>query len=217
MIAKRAQSCKTDNFRYEAAGRAELGRDGASNKQLRIDYDCSKSTIINLTKLFRANDDNFRRRAIDAAEQDYRKRGIHVSAHSVRAYLLNRLRKYRQYGVFDYQSAEQSLKAHEEKFEVAFRNFQGDPLEYERLQNIISGGIGRIAVQDFQPTAEASKVASELKAMHDALDELDPRPVDRIGTAPPDFHEMVSPVFKHREFWIPNSIWCNLNNGRQPR
>jgi hypothetical protein len=210
MIAKRAQ-------RYEAAGRAELRRDGASNTKLGNDYNCHKNTIINLAKLFRANDDDFRRLAINEAEQYYKSRGIHVSAYSVRAYLLNRLQRYCQKGDFDYQSAEQFLKAHEEKFEVAFRQFQGAPLELERLQNIISGGIGWIAVQDFEPTAEASNVATALQGMNDELDQLDPRPVDPIGTAPPDIHEIVSPVFKHRELWIPDSIWCNLNNGRQPR
>ena len=130
-------------------------------------------------------------------------------------YLLSRKRKY---GDFDFERAEPvSLRSLEKRFEVAFRKFEGVTSEFERLQNIISGGIRRIAEQDFQPTVEASKVATALKAMHDALDELDPRPVDQIGTAPPDFHEIVSPVFKHREFWIPNSIWCNLNNDRQPR
>ena len=206
--------CLTDGFRYVAAGRSELGRDDSKHEQLASEYGCSTDTIAQLSRKFRDNRDNFRELAIEAARQHYKKKGIQVSAGSVRAYLMRRRRKY---GNFDFESAEQSLKAHEERFEVAFRIFQGAPLEYERLQNIISGGIRSIAEQDFQSTVEASRVASALKAMHDALDELDPRPVDQIGTAPPDFHEIVSPVFKHREFWIPNSIWCNLNNGRQPR
>jgi hypothetical protein len=211
----RKQSSKTEKIRHVAAGRAELRRDGASNDELGKLYGCHRQTINELTKLFQDNHDDFRKIAIHEAEEDYKKRGIHVSAHSVRAYLVSRKRKY---GGFDFESAEPvSLRSLEKRFEVAFRKFEGVTLEYERLQNIISGGIRGIAKQDFQPTVEASKVASALQAMHDALDQLDPRPVDQIGTAPPDFHEIVSPVFKHREFWIPNSIWCNLNNGRHSR
>ena len=194
---------KTETFRHEAAGRAELRRDGASNDELGKLYGCHRQTINELTKLFQDNHDNFRNIAIKDAEEDYKKRGIHVSAHSVRAYLLSRKRKY---GDFDFESAEPvSLRSLEKRFEVAFRKFEGVTSEFERLQNIISGGIRRIAEQDFQPTVEASKVATELKAMHDALDELDPRPVDRIGTAPPDFHEIVSPVFKLLKLSIVNS------------
>ena len=206
--------CKTDEFRYVAAGRSELGRDGAKHEQLASEYSCGSVTLTRFTKQFRANHNCFRKLAIEAAGQLYKEKGIQVSAGSVRAYLMRRRRKY---GKFDFESAEQSLKAHEERFEVALRKFQGAPLEYERLQNIISGGIGWIAVQDFQPTAEASNVATALEGMNNELDQLDPRPVDQIGTSPPDFHEIVSPVFKHRELWIPDSIWCNLNNGRQPR
>jgi len=200
-----------------AAGRAELGRDGAKHEQLASEYSCGSDTLTQLTKQFRANHDGFRKLAIEAAGQLYKEKGIQLSAGSVRAYLLRRRQRYLRYGHFDFESAEQSLKANEERVEVALRKFQGAPLEYEWLQSIISGGIGWIAVQDFQPTAEASNVATALEGMNDELDQLDPRPVDQIGTAPPDFHEIVSPVFKHREFWIPNSIWCNLNNGRQPR
>jgi hypothetical protein len=206
--------CLTDGFRYVAAGRSELGRDDSKHEQLASEYMCTTETISQITRKFRENRDNFRKLAIEKTRQHYKVKGIQVSAGSVRAYLMRRRRKY---GNFDFQSVEQSLKAHEERFEVALRKFEGVTLEYERLQNFISGGIRGIAKQDFQPTVEASKVASALQAMHDALDQLDPRPVDQIGTAPPDFHEIVSPVFKHREFWIPNSIWCNLNNGRHSR
>jgi hypothetical protein len=94
MFARRAQRCKTDKFRYEAAGRAELGRDGASNEKLGTYYDCRKDTIIQLTKLFRANHDDFRMLEIDAAEQDYKLNSIQVSAGSVRTYLMRRRRKY---------------------------------------------------------------------------------------------------------------------------
>jgi hypothetical protein len=127
------------------------------------------------------------------------------------------MRRRRKYGNFDFQSVEQSLKAHEERFEVALRKFQGDLLMSQMLQDIISRAIEWIAVQDFQSAVEASKVACALETINDEWSKLDPRPVDQIGTSPPDFHEIVSPVFKHRELWIPDSIWCNLNNGRQPR
>ena len=131
--------CKTDEFRYVAAGRSELGRDGAKHEQLASEYSCGSVTLTRFTKQFRANHNCFRKLAIEAAGQLYKEKGIQVSAGSVRAYLMRRRRKY---GNFDFESAEQS---------------------------------------------------------------------------PPDFHEIVSPVFKHRELWIPDSIWCNLNNGRQPR
>ena len=209
--------CKTDEFRYVAAGRSELGRDGAKHEQLASEYSCGSVTLTRFTKQFRANHNCFRKLAIEAAGQLYKEKGIQVSAGSVRAYLMRRRRKY---GNFDFESAEQSLKAHEERSEVALRKFQGDPLMSQMLQDIISRAIEGIAVQDFQSAVEASKVAFALETINDeldGLDQLDPRPVDPIGTSPSDFHEIVYPVFKHRELWIPDSIWCNLNNGRQPR
>jgi hypothetical protein len=209
--------CKTDEFRFVAAGRSELGRDDSKHEQLASEYMCTTETISQITRKFRENRDNFRKLAIEKTRQHYKEKGIQVSAGSVRAYLMRRRRKY---GNFDFQSVEQSLKAHEERFEVALRKFQGDLLMSQMLQDIISRAIEWIAVQDFQSAVEASKVACALETINDeldGLDQLDPRPVDPIGTAPPDIHEIVSPVFKHRELWIPDSIWCNLNNGRQPR
>ena len=207
--------CLTDGFRYVAAGRSELGRDDSKHEQLASEYGCSTDTIAQLSRKFRDNRNNFRELAIEAARQHYKKKGIQVSAGSVRAYLMRRRRKY---GNFDLESVEQSLKAHEERSEVALRKFQGDPLMSQMLQDIISRAIEGIAVQDFQSAVEASKVAFALETINDeldGLDQLDPRPVDPIGTSPSDFHEIVSPVFKHRELWIPDSIWCNLNNGRR--
>ena len=68
--------CLTDGFRYVAAGRLELGRDGAKQEQLERECICSSLTLTRLTRLFRANHDNFRKLAIEKARQHYKKRGF---------------------------------------------------------------------------------------------------------------------------------------------
>ena len=206
--------CKTDAFRYVVAGRSELGRDDSTHEQLAGEYCCSPKTIAELSKCFRENRHNFRKLAIEATIKHYKEKGIQFSAESVRAYLLRRRKKY---GHFDIEGPDQSLKALEERLGVALRNFQGDPLKSQMLQDIISRAIEWIALQDFQSAEEGSKVASALQAINDELDRIDPRPVDQIGTAPSNFHETVYPAFKLRELWFPDSFWCNLNNGRPPR
>ena len=181
----RAYHCKSDRFRYVAAGRSELGRDDATHEQLEGEKDRGKETLTRLKRLFRVNTDNFRKLAIEAAEQQYDSNQIKISAGSVRAYVQRRRRKY---GHFDFGSVEHALRAQEERFRVALCKFQGVPLMCERVQNIISGAIGWIAVQDVNPTVEASNVASALEAMHNELDQLEQRPVNQIGTAPQNFH-----------------------------
>jgi hypothetical protein len=179
---------RVERSKYEIGGRSELGRVGETRDQLKSDYDFSNETLLKINLHFQQNHDNFRLLACEAANKYYEINGIEVSPESLRLYLDRRRRRY---GFSDFEGAVPAVKAQEIRFLLALRKFEGVYPKYKSVQQIISGAIQWIALQD---TVNASTVAAALEDMNKALDQLDPRPSnDQIGTVPRDssFHAMV--------------------------
>ena len=181
---------KTDKYKHELAGRVELGRDGLAYPALALHYDCSQNFIVKLRATSKDKFDDFRLRAINAAEKNYELNGIKASAGSLRAYLERRR-------LSDYAEVVTAVRAHEEKVQGVLHKFEGAPIQFQSAKNIIAATIRLLALKPIN----ASSIAAALDDMGKAMDQLDPSSSsDQIGMAPGNICNNFSPLLKYSEF-----------------
>ena len=174
---------KTTEFTHELAGRLELGRKGDCIRypDLASQYFCSERFIVTLRSKTKDTYDEFRLRAIESAEKYLDRKGIEVSAGSVRAYVQRRQLPAET-------AVESALRAQEDRVQDVLNKFQGVPITYQNAKKIIADTVRRLALNPI----DAETVMAALQDMGRALDQLESLEPsssnDQRGMAPREFH-----------------------------